>query len=77
MPKWSLCDDTYRTKDIIRACRIDDHGKTIYLDEFIMELMLGRPLAHNERVRPKNGDYLDCRRPNLELVVMDETEGAA
>lgn len=43
-------------------------GKPVYMADFVMEAMLGRPLKPNEWARPINGDVFDCRRVNLELV---------
>lgn len=48
-----------------------NHGTTIYLHNEVMEVMLGRKLFPWERVRHKNGDTLDNRRENLELVIID------
>jgi len=47
--------------------RIDgDHA--IFMADTIMESRLGRKLTSSERVRHKNGDPLDNRNENLELV---------
>lgn len=42
--------------------------KTVYLHEFIMEHVLGRPLKKTERVEFLDGDSLNCRRNNLRLI---------
>lgn len=42
--------------------------KTIYLQDYVMELELGRPLKKTERVEFRNGNTLDCRKDNLRLV---------
>jgi hypothetical protein len=42
----------------------------VFMEDAIMELHLGRKLSTNERVRHKNGDPLDNRDANLELVTV-------
>ena len=42
--------------------------KAVYLQDFIMEGVIGRPLKKTERVIFLNNDTLDCRRNNLRLV---------
>jgi hypothetical protein len=42
--------------------------KAVYLQDFIMEGVIGRPLKKTERVIFLNNDTLDCRRDNLRLV---------
>jgi hypothetical protein len=55
--------------------RIDEEtGATIYLKDAIMEMEIGRKLRPDERVVVKNGNPLDCRRENLEIVMQPETK---
>ena len=49
--------------------RIDGNA-AVFMEDAIMELHLGRKLSTNERVRHKNGDPLDNRDANLELVTV-------
>jgi len=42
--------------------------KVVYLHDFIMESVIGRPLRKTEHVEFLNGDSLDCRKANLRLV---------
>ncbi len=42
--------------------------KAVYLQDFIMESAIGRPLKKTEHVEFINGNTLDCRRDNLRLV---------
>jgi hypothetical protein len=43
-------------------------GKTIFMADVIAEAKLGRKLTQWEEVRHKNGDPLDNRRENLEII---------
>jgi hypothetical protein len=53
----------------VHATRIDPAtGRTIYMEDEIVESILGRKLEPGESVRFRNGDSLDCRRENLVLV---------
>ena len=45
---------------------VSDEG--VYMEDMIMEMMLGRPLADNETVFHRNHDVLDNRDGNLYLV---------
>lgn len=45
-----------------------EDGKIIYMEDEIMEHRLGRPLRSTESVIHKNGNVLDNRDRNLELV---------
>jgi hypothetical protein len=51
------------------AYRVED-GKIIYMEDQIMEMELGRKLRIDEEVRHKNGNTLDNRRSNLEVVTV-------
>jgi hypothetical protein len=50
------------------ACAVDNDGNLIYMEDVIMEAVLGRKLRSTEKIVFKNGDPLDCRRSNLKLV---------
>jgi len=53
----------------VHACRTDEAtGEIIYMEDQIMEMELRRKLAEGEMVRHKNGNPLDNRRSNLEVV---------
>ena len=57
------------------AFRIDEkENKVVYMEDQIMEMILGRPLELTECVMHRNGNPLDNRRDNLELVIMPEIE---
>ena len=47
-----------------------DGNIAVFMEDMIMESRLGRKLDANERVRHKNGDLLDNRDTNLELVTV-------
>jgi hypothetical protein len=47
-----------------------DGNRAIFMEDAIMESRLGRKLTATERVRHKNGDPLDNRSDNLELVTV-------
>ena len=47
-----------------------DGDVAVFMEDAIMESHLGRKLSVNERVRHKNGDFLDNRDVNLELVTV-------
>lgn len=47
-----------------------DGNVAVFMEDMIMESRLGRKLDANERVRHKNGDLLDNRDANLELVIV-------
>ncbi len=51
------------------AYRIDG-DVAVFMEDAIMESHLGRKLSVNERVRHKNGDPLDNRDTNLELIAV-------
>jgi hypothetical protein len=54
--------------------RVDEStGETIYMEDDIMERVIGRKLTSREEVRHKNGDPLDNRRCNLEIVIKKGT----
>jgi hypothetical protein len=46
------------------------------MEDEIMENMIGRKLTRREEVRHRNGNTLDNRRENLELVTVVSTEEA-
>ena len=52
------------------------HGKKVRLHRYIMEEYLGRPLKPTEIVHHKNGDPLDNRIENLE-VIQNQSEHSA
>lgn len=52
------------------AVRLDERGKVIYMEDEIMENRLGRKLESYEVVRHKNGNALDNRDSNLEVVII-------
>lgn len=54
--------------------RYDDNGNLIFMEDAIMEMRLGRKLTDNEEVVHKNGNPLDNRDANLELVVIRSLE---
>ena len=58
-----------------RAYRTEG-GRVIYMEDEIMENMIGRKLTRREEVRHRNGNTLDNRRENLELVTVVSTEEA-
>jgi hypothetical protein len=47
-----------------------DGDAAVFMEDAIMESHLGRKLGANERVRHKNGDFLDNRGINLELITV-------
>ncbi len=47
-----------------------DGDAAVFMEDVIMESRLGRKLRVNERVRHKNGDFLDNRDANLELITV-------
>jgi hypothetical protein len=49
------------------AYRVED-GRIIYMEDEIMEMHLGRKLRIDEQVVHKNGNTLDNRSDNLEIV---------
>lgn len=49
-------------------------GKVVYLEDKIMEGILGRELKSTEAVVHKNGDLFDNRRENLELISIEGME---
>lgn len=46
----------------------EDFGERIYMEDLIMESILGRKLTENETVFHHNSDTLDNRRENLYVV---------
>lgn len=50
---------------------IVDKGRVMCLEDMVMELELGRKLRNDEIVVHRNGDVLDCRRENLEVVNLE------
>lgn len=44
----------------------------IYVHRLVLEAKLGRPLGENEETHHLNGDRLDCRPENLEVVKVEE-----
>jgi hypothetical protein len=59
-----------RKREFGNAVTTDEFGNTIYLQDFIMELTLGRKLAPNERVLHRDGNPLNCLDENLVLVTV-------
>jgi hypothetical protein len=55
------------------AWRVED-GKIVYVEDEIMAHHLGRPLKPTEGVMHKNGNTLDNRFDNLELVTLPDME---
>ena len=51
---------------------VNDEG--VYMEDMIMEMMLGRPLAENETVLHHNGDTLDNRDSNLSLAEFESVQ---
>ena len=51
-----------------------ENGKVIYLEDVVVEHHLGRELKDNETVIHKNGDILDNRFENLEVIRINEQE---
>ena len=47
-------------------------GKVIYLEDKIAESMLGRPIQSNEMAVHKNGNLLDNRRENIEIITIPD-----
>lgn len=47
-----------------------DGNIAVFMEDAIMESRLGRKLDASERVRHKNGDLLDNRDINLELITV-------
>jgi len=48
----------------------DQDGSIIYMEDLVMENALGRKLESHEEVRHINGNPLDNRRSNLEIVTV-------
>lgn len=51
----------------VHACA-DIDGETVYMEDMIMEMRLGRKLTDREMVIHKNGNTLDNRDSNLEIA---------
>lgn len=51
-----------------------DDGKVIFLEDVVVEHRLGRKLNKNEMVIHKNGDVMDNRDDNLEVVEIEKLE---
>lgn len=51
----------------MHACT-EQAGQTIYMEDMIMENVLGRKLHDNETVFHHNGNTLDNQRANLHVV---------
>ena len=49
-------------------------GKVIYLEDKISESILGRPLNIREVAVHKNGNVLDNRRDNIEIVIIPDMD---
>lgn len=60
---------SYMPDDKPHACRTEN-GRTIYMEDEIMERHIGRKLRENELVIHKNGNTLDNRFENLLLVTV-------
>lgn len=52
----------------------DETGRVVYMEDQIMEMEIGRKLTRREEVIHKNGDPLDNRKSNLEIVVVEGIE---
>jgi hypothetical protein len=81
-PHWSdmYCEDC--VKEFCEKAERDrpghvwtvDEGKIIYLEDKVVEMGLGRPLAPNESVIHRDDNPLNNRRENLELIVIESLE---